>query len=314
MNDLQLLNQTLATLTAQIAAWYPQILILATDLLAAVAFLQLGLVMFSAATSRNLHTMIHHLGLGFFRIGLVYAVMANTDVWGNALIDGAAQFAQQVSGQSPEVITPSGIFNVGLNTAGIILTAKGHGSWLHPVQDIEFFFTEIVVVLAWAMIALFYLGTLLKAAWTVYTGPIYIAFSAFDATFPMLLRWFQQVLALGLRLILLVLLLAVGLGIAQTWAAQLAANATAITTDLWYLILSVVQAIVFLYMVKTVPDEAANIVGTQISTFGEAFAERAPAATSSAASAMAGAVGQGAKKAGQSFSDAAHHKSLYAMK
>src|SRR5260370_39071079 len=94
------------------------------------------------------------------------------------------------------------------------------------------------IVLAWAAASFIYRGALLEGAWIVYVGPILICFSALSSTAPMLIHWATRVLAIAVKIAVLLLVLAVGMGLAQTWGQQLANTSAAILTDGWWIILS----------------------------------------------------------------------------
>jgi hypothetical protein len=103
----------------------------------------------------------------------------------------------------------------------------------------------------------------------------------------MLIQWATRVLAIAIKIAVLLLVLAVGMSLAQIWGQQLAENSTTIGTNLWWLVLSLVQSVVFAYLVYKVPGAVTSLVGSTAFDFGESFLGSA-----------GGAIGEGSQDAG----------------
>lgn len=293
-SDGLLLNSTLQTLTTQLQTWYPQLLLYSTRLLGVLVFVQFAYIAVDLAASHDATRLLDNMVAAVIRVGLVYVLLNNAVDWGQALVNTGIQIGQTVTGESPGVFTPSGVFQAGLNMVGTLWQAKAAGGWLHPFQDVGFMFVSIGIILCWTGAALIYLGALLEGAWIVYTGPILICFSALSSTAPMLIQWATRVLAITLKIAILLLVLAVGMGLAQTWGQQLAGNSRTITTNIWWLILSFVQSLLFCYLVYKVPGAVTSLVGSTAFTFGESFLSTA-----------GGAIGEGSQEAGLAAAKAA---------
>src|SRR5260370_30592876 len=87
----------------------------------------------------------------------------------------------------------------------------------------------------------------------------------------MLIKWASIVLAIAIKIAVLLLVLAVGMGLAQAWGQQLAENSTTIGTNLWWLLLSLVQSVVFAYLVYKVPGAVTSLVGSTAFDFAASF-------------------------------------------
>src|SRR6266849_3919090 len=292
-SDGLLLNNTLQTLTTQLQTWYPQLLLYSTRLLGVLVFIQFGYIAVDLAASHDATRLLDNMVAAVIRVGLVYVLLNNAVDWGQAIINTGIQIGQAVTGQSPNVLTPSGVFNAGLSMVGTLWHAKAAAGWLHPIMELEFLLVSIGIVLSWTAAALIYLGALLEGAWIVYVGPILICFSALSSTAPMLIQWATRVLAIAIKIAVLLLVLAVGMGLAQAWGEQLAANSTTIGTNLWWLVLSLVQSVVFAYLVYKVPSAVTSLVGSTAFDFGESFLGSA-----------GGAIGEGAQDAGTAVAKA----------
>ena len=299
--DRNLLNTVLQVFTVQLQAWYPLLLLYGVRLLSVLAFVQFAYIAVDLAATHDASGILDSITTAVIRLGLVYVILNHAQDWGEAVINTGISVGQAVSGQSPNVLTPSGVFQMGLNIAGTLLGAKARGGWLNPVADAEVFFTVIAVVLAWAAAAFIYLGTLLEAAWVIFVGPILISFSALSSTAPLLVRWAASVLGIAIKTAALILVLAVGMGLAQDWGNQLSSNAASIMTNVWWLVLSIVQSILFFYFVLKVPGAIASLVAGTMFSFGEAFASAVGGAASAAGSAALGGAGSAASSVANSF-------------
>jgi len=299
-NDGLLLNNILQTLTTQMQNWYPQLLLYGTRLLAVLTLVQFAYIGIDLVASHDATRLLDGMTAAVIRVGLVYVLLNNAADWGMAVINTGTQIGQAVTGQSPGVLTPSGVFQSGLNMVGTIWRAKAASGWLHPFQDVEFTFVSFGIILAWAGTAFIYLGALLEGAWVVYSGPILVCFAALTSTAPMLIQWATRVLAIALKIAVLLLVLAVGLGLAQSWSQQLSDNSSNISTDFWLAIQSLVQSILLCYLVYKVPGAVSSIVGSTAFDFGESLLSSTGSALGEGAQQGAAA---GARLAGQGLAN-----------
>src|SRR5260370_27328230 len=149
-SDGLLLNNTLQTLTTQLQTWYPQLLLYSTRLLGVLVFIQFGYIAVDLAASHDATRLLDNMVAAVIRVGLVYVLLNNAIDWGQALIDTGIQIGQAVTGQSPNVLTPSGVFQAGLHMVRTLWHPKAAGRWLHPFQGVEINVVTIVIVRFWA--------------------------------------------------------------------------------------------------------------------------------------------------------------------
>ena len=156
-------------------------------------------------------------------------------------------------------------------------------------------------MLCWLGAAIVYFGALLEAAALVYGGSLVIAFSPLGWTF-------EDISAMG------------GVSprhrgqarhpaddtrgqmvLANQWAVNIAATSTTFTTNLWNLLLVVVESLVFVYLVWKLPLRFTSLIGgSPLFSFGEAVVAMAAGSIGSRAASAAGSVasaGAGAAKA-----------------
>jgi P-type conjugative transfer protein TrbL len=290
ITDQNLLNTLLATLTGAFLAYEPQLLVICVALLSVLAFIQFFYIAVDVAIHHDLPHMLDSLAIALIKLGMVYVIMNHVFEWGADIIETGVLIGQRVSGQSPNVLTPSGVFQLGLNLVGIINTAKAAGGWLHPVQDIEFFVTAVAVAIAWLFAALLYLMLLLEGAIAVVLGPIFIALGGLESTGEALVAWAKTLVAIAVSIIVQLLTIAAGMVLVQQWAVQLQANSTSLTTDDTWLILAVAESIAFFFILKNITAMSQSIIGRSAGGLGAAVLGGVAATIGGAASAAHGAV------------------------
>jgi P-type conjugative transfer protein TrbL len=314
INDGNLLNNVLASLQAAIQVYYPQLVITFTLVLGMLAVLQLAMPAIRAWASGDLSLFFADAAKVLLRIGLLYVVMGHIE-WADDVFQGFIQIAQRVTGQSPQVLTPSGVLNAGFAMVEILSSAKGQGGWLHLIMDVEWAILVPIVFLAFLGAALVYLWALIDASWIVFSGPIFIAISGLEQTYDSVFDWAMKVLAISVKVLLLIMVIAVGMVLVQGWSAQLADNTAAITTNLYWLIMSVAQAVLFCLMVAFIPNHIMSLAGGGSSgaSHGENLAANAPGSVASAAGSTAKGVAKAGQKALANFAEASHHKMIFKL-
>jgi uncharacterized membrane protein YgcG len=126
-------------------------------------------------------------------------------------------------------------------------------------------------MLCWAAASIIYLGALIEAALLVYVGPLIIAFTPLSWTFEMLLLWGRSLLGIAFKSALILMTLALGMVLANQWTAAFTASSSTFTTDIWNLLIGVVEAILFAYCVWKVPNRISGLTaGAAFIGFGEA--------------------------------------------
>jgi P-type conjugative transfer protein TrbL len=293
ITDQNVLNTLLATLTGAFLAYEPQLLVICVALLSVLAFIQFFYIAVDVAIHHDLPHMLDSLAIALIKLGMVYVIMNHVFEWGADIIETGVLIGQRVSGQSPNVLTPSGVFQLGLNLVGIINTAKAAGGWLHPVQDIEFFVTAVAVAIAWLFAALLYLMLLLEGAIAVVLGPIFIALGGLESTGEALVAWAKTLVAIAVSIIVQLLTIAAGMVLVQQWAVQLQANSTSLTTDDTWLILAVAESIAFFFILKNITAMSQSIIGRSAGGLGAAVLGGVAATVSGAASHAMGAMSGG---------------------
>jgi P-type conjugative transfer protein TrbL len=307
------MDTVLATLTAAVQNYYPQLVIVMTGLLGALLILRLAMPAIRAAASGDLASFLPEVATSLLWVGILYLLMDKSAEWGMDIIAGFQQVAGLVTGLSPSVLTPSGIYNQGLQLVSILSSAKGIGGWLHPITTIEYAILVPFISLSFLAAALIYFSVLLEGAWVVFSGPIFIALSGLEHTSETLPTWIMSIVGIGVKILILIMLCAVGMVLVGGWATTLAANSGSIRSNLYWLFLSVAQAVLFCWMLYSVPNQIMSLAGGTASAFGfgEKFAGDVPSTVGSNANAAGGAAVKGAQKALSNFAENSHHKIIF---
>jgi P-type conjugative transfer protein TrbL len=298
MTDNGTLDAVLNNFTNAISgSWGPNLSAYLLPLLMALVVVQFGLIAVEAAIARDVPLLLMHILLGIIRVGIVVAIFEHAFEWGNDIVQTGQTLGQNISGFH---LTPSGVFNSGVSVMQTIFNAKAGGSWyMEPFEKLEFFIVGLFVMLCWAAASIVYLGALIEAALLVYVGPLIIAFTPLSWTFEMLLVWGRSLLGIAFKVALVLMTLAIGITLATGWTSGL--NATTFTTNIWNLLITVVEAILFAWCVWKLPNQISGLTaGAAIVGFGESLVSMAGDGASRGANMFRGGGGGGAHGGGQS--------------
>jgi P-type conjugative transfer protein TrbL len=300
MTDVGILDSVLGNFTSTIAGvWGPQLDYYLQPVFLAIIVLQFGLVAAEAAVERDVPLLISHTMIGLLRIGVIWSIFTYSSTWANSIVQTGQVLGANISGFG---LTPSGVFDNGISVMQTIFHAKAMGSWFdEPFEKMEFFMVGVVVMLAWAVASIIYLGCLIEAALLVYAGPLIIAFTPLSWTFGLLLIWGRSLLGMAFKAALILMTLAVGMALANTWIAAFNATSTTFTTNIWNLLIAVVEAIVFAFAVWRLPNSISGLAGgASIMGFGEGVLNQGATAASAAVGALIGSGGSNGSGAGGS--------------
>jgi P-type conjugative transfer protein TrbL len=298
MTDLGLLDQALQQFQQAIStAWNGNLVAIMTRILEALIYLQFFIAFWRGAAHRDFSGLFDDLTIAAVRFAVLEFAMAHGADFGNAVYNTAQQIAAGITGGSPRTLTPSGVIDEGLNIADILYTAKGVGGWTHPIQTLEWFTVTITTVVSWTIAALILFETTLEFYLLIYGGPILIGFSAFDLTAELIVSWIKALLAMAVKLIIVLGMLAIGFVLATIWARDVASVSGSLTTNIWNLLQALVMSVLFVYVLYRAPTIYANLVGR---TPGVDFFTQATSSTMARGAQVAGqAAESGIKQAGK---------------
>jgi hypothetical protein len=293
------LDGVLADFTNACLIYQPMLVLWAIRILTATTFLGFGIVMVDTARRREFWSMMDAFFMSLLRIGIVYVVLANSLEWGQAIIDLGKTVGVSVSKQSPDVMTPSGIYDLGTKTVDILFNAHTYMMWLHPIDAIMNEVVLFITWLTWICAAVIYLFVLIQCVYVVAIGPIKLSFATLEYTWPMLIVWFEALLSIAIKLMATLLVLAIGLTEANNWSATYAGLGLKINlhpND--YAIQALGEAAVFALCLWSLPYLAHRLVRTHLGsgiTWDDAGARTMLNAGKKMAQSVASAAAKGAK-------------------
>jgi P-type conjugative transfer protein TrbL len=270
MTDFGTLDTLLNNFTSAISGiWGPQLFFYLQPVLLSIIVLQFGLVAVEATIERDVPLLISHTMIGLLRIGVVWSIFTYGFTWANSIADTGRVLGANISGFG---LTPSGVFDNGIAVMQTIFHTKAAGSWFTQLfEDIEFFAVGVAVMLAWAVASIIYLGVLIEAALLVYVAPLVIAFTPLSWTFELLLTWGRSLLGISFKAALILMTLAIGMVLANNWIATFNAASTTFTTNIWNMLIAVVEAILFAVCTSRIPNAISGLAGGAAAMgFGEA--------------------------------------------
>ena len=278
--DESILDTALGQLTDAASSYGPEMLIDATRILTVCAMVYFLALLMQYSYGNDFRALTWVAMMGLVRIGILNTVLSHSLIWGQAIIDTGTEIGEDLSGLSATSLTPSGVWELGTHIIGDIWSARSFGMWFHIGGDILLMLTSLVALIVYAAAALYYLWILLEAAYVVMFGPIYIAFSGLEWTWPSLFSWGGEVLAVAFKIIAVSAMLAIGSSLAEDWAGDFDSSGTLINLhrQLWANT-ALVESVVFGVIVMGVPWVVSRLVRTSHGAGTSQIAEKGFAST-----------------------------------
>jgi P-type conjugative transfer protein TrbL len=227
-------------------------------------------------------------------IGVTFVIFTHAQEWGQDIIATFQQIGGATTGMSPLSLTPTGVMAQGFQLAAIFWQASARASWFTaPSSAIEFMFCSLVIVISFACAALTFVEVLIESAAVAVGGSILLPFSTVRWLRPLLPGWASAVVALGVRLMFLLMVLSIGLVLANQWSHSMAGNADSITGNTYLAVEAMVESLFFALLTWKLPLKMAGYVDSRASaSWGESHGAAMMVQGFEAAEA-------GAKRAGQ---------------
>lgn len=265
----QILDSALASFIAAMQGYLPSLLLWGTALLSAVVFCGLGYALLHAITTHDWFGMIMNMAWAFARVMVIYMLYQNFESIGSIFSTMGQTIGQQVSGFSPGALTPSSIYSMGLHIVSLLFQARHWGSWFNLIADTEFLFLIILTMIAWFAASLRWMFVLIETEWMFIKGAVTVCFAAFPHTWATLENWAVQMLRCGIKVIATLLVLAIGVLLAQGWTATLAALGDSINANpIVYGATQLCEACLVLWAVWHLPQKATHLIASGSSNGG----------------------------------------------
>ena len=233
----------------------------------------------------------------------MYAVLLYAQTWIPAVINSFVQVGVDAGGMP--ALNPGEIISAGIGLATQMLAASFNlGLLYNPASLVVNLVSAFGVWLAFLLIALQLLLTLIESYIVTGAGVFLLGFAAFRGTAMISKRYLSYVIAVGIKLFVLYLVLGAGMTLADMWAA-LITNESMAAYKVPLAVLS--AAICYGIVVWHIPSVAASAIsGTIGFGLGEVIsstflaARMMPTRTAAVAKHVAGAMGNGSGGSGGS--------------
>lgn len=216
-------------------------------------------------------------------LGLFLWLLTNGTQYALSIVNGLSQLGQQASGL-PAAATPSGIMSQGWQLWGDALASASYVA--HPIDALIMLLTAVIIVIVFALIAVNYLLLTITAWLVAYAGIFMLGFGGSRWTSDLAIQYFKTALGIGLQIMTMILLVAVGWNFMQAQIAAIPPNGVH-PTDLAAML---VAAIILLELTNKVPPLVASMAGASTGGIGQhgAGTVMGVAAAGVAAASMAG--------------------------
>jgi P-type conjugative transfer protein TrbL len=308
------LDTVLSDFQNGINALTPLIVVYGMPIFGTIALLAFAAAAFMSMVRRDLGATLDALAYTIAVIACGEWFFSEAVPWMTALQQTFIQYGQQLTGQSPATLTPSGVLAQGIVIASQLLTAAGTRSWFFmSLAELAALVAGVIVIFAFIGIAIILLLCEVELATVIVLGSIVLIFSVLPWVLPSLQRYALTVLGLGVKLIALLCIIGLGLIEAAGWTADLAAHAAKLTKDFHLIFLPAGEAILFVAVAYFAPNIIAGLVsggaGPSIGLgemfLGAAAAEGGAAARQGAQMAATAGIGAASSAAGTAAGTAA---------
>jgi type IV secretion system protein TrbL len=188
-------------------------------------------------------------------ISILYYLITNAGTLLPELFNSFTQLG--IAGSTITAIDPSSVVSEGLSIAsGIIQSFNAWGVLSNIAFAIFGTFCCILIVICYGLIAADLMITLIESYFLVAVSALFIAFGSTSYTLPMAREYLGMTIGVGIKLMMLYVMIAVGVAIGQDWAAMIN---QASQHDDWTTCLGIaVGALVYYLIVKHVPGRIAS--------------------------------------------------------
>jgi P-type conjugative transfer protein TrbL len=260
--QFQFLNTALGDYeTAIQGVWAPVLQAQGIQILLAVGAIAFAVYAIQLLTTHDLPTFILGFGYTIVSLSVLHAVFLYGQDLAIDLLNGFLSWGQQVSGLSPETLTPSGVMEQGLQLMRIFWNAAGEASWwIAPMSAIEDLVCSAVVVVAFATASIIYLLALVEVWALIIGASVLLAFAPLPWTWNIFPGWGLRVLASCVKTFFLLAVIALGMTEASGWTVSMTATSGSIPENISLMMQAVVESLLFVGFVYYIPRLMASLV------------------------------------------------------
>lgn len=203
---------------------------------------------------------------------LIFAFLPRLQGLGQEFFDEFEVFA---SGLAGTLLTPSAIFDRWALMVSTIAKSRSVGMWIIGalnLEDLYFAVFCLIVIITGGAISWRWLFVQIQAVAYAVCAPVILCWAPLDEAWNSAMSWIQQTVALGVKTIALAMVLGGILLLAQTWQNTLSIAPINFSRP-YYETITMVEALLSLYLVHEIPNLVANLVvfGGRHSTRDDAY-------------------------------------------
>lgn len=277
---------------------FSHIFSIAQSLFFYLAVIQLAVIAFFYVLSRDsLGDMAAGMIKKLFIVSIFLTAMNNAGTWFPLFINFFIDLGSNSGGVTS--LDPSSVAGQGLSISAGILKAVGMWGFItDPIGVLLGGVSCIAVILFYGLIAAELAITLIESYCLIAFSPMFMAFGANKLTHNYAMNYFNTVIAIGVKLMVLYIIIGVGTTLGQDWAHM--AESAAQNQEIMGFLVIVVAALFYFLIAKRVPAFISQIINGMSMSSG---ADAAAGSVLTAASVGGSAIGH--TKAGMSAAGAA---------
>jgi type IV secretion system protein TrbL len=192
-------------------------------------------------------------------IGAFYALLLNGRTWIPTIIDSFEQIGQTASGFNQ--IAPSDIFAEGIDIAGALMATSSTAAFFQNLgTSLAMIVAAALVVLAFTGITIQFIVAMVESYIIVAAGFIFLGFGGSRWTVPYTERYLGLAFSVGLKIMLLYLLIATGMGLSTDWMTD-AQNVSLSINPAMSAFEIMGAALIFLMLCWQIPKLFAAVLG-----------------------------------------------------
>lgn len=229
-------------------------------------------------------------------IGAFYALLVNGNSWIPAIIDSFHIIGTNAAALGSP-LSPGDVFAQGLGISGALLDAASTSAFLtNPASSLSLALAAILIVLAYTVITINFIVTMVESYIIVSVGYIFLGFGGSRWTAPYVERYIGLAVSIGVKIILLYCLISAGLGLGVGWLSE--AEGVGVSSHPAMTAFDVMgAALIFMMLCWQIPKLFAAILGGSPALTGGDLVATAGGLAMAGAAVASSAYGMGAQAA-----------------
>jgi TrbL/VirB6 plasmid conjugal transfer protein len=235
--------------------WAPVFQSTGVQILLSIGAIALAVYTIQLLITGDVWQFIVGFAMTILALALLNAIFLTSQTLATLFYQGWIIWAQQVSGLSPNTMTPSGVMHIGLQLANTFWAAAGAASWIRaPISALELAVCTPIIIVAFFVASLILLLAEIQV-WALIVGAsVLLAFAALPWTWGMFPGWGLSVLSSCVKVFFILAMLAVGLEEAVGWASTMTGASSSIVENASLAVQAMIESLLFLGLIYYIPS------------------------------------------------------------